>query len=242
MNERERDMLKIAIVEDEKAYAETLARYCSRYAQEKQREISAACFENPVDFLEKYRGEYDVVFMDILMPMMDGMTCARRLREKDDTVILCFITSMAQYAIHGYEVGAMDFMVKPVNYSEFSMKLDRIFRVLSKRVDDSFLISSRNMVKKIDLRDLYYVEVYNHSLIFHTGEGSFEAYGKLTSLEEDSRFSRFIRVSPSHLVNCAQISSVGDDALTVHGKQLPVSRRRRKECLEKMAALLGGGC
>lgn len=174
------------------------------------------------------------------MPSMNGMECARRLREKDEDVILCFVTNMAQYAIHGYEVSAFDFVIKPVSYGEFAMKLDRILRLLKKRETATVLITSRNTVKKVDIRDLFFVEVYNHNLIYHTNEGDFESYGKLASLEEDDRFRSFIKVSQSHLVNCSHISSVQEDSVTVNGVHLPISRRRRKECLEKMAALLGG--
>ena len=233
-------MIRIAMVEDEEAYARTIQRYCSRYSAEKHADIDLVWHDNPIAFLEGYRGDYDVVFMDVVMPLMDGMTCARKLREADGNVLLCFITSMAQYAIHGYEVGALDFVVKPISYEEFAMKLDRLGRMLARQGARSYLINSRSMVKKIDLRDLYYVEVYSHSLIFHTSEGDFEAYGKLSALEEDERFQRFLRVTPSHLVNCAYVSSVAEDSLTVHGAVIPLSRRRRKECMEKLAMILGG--
>lgn len=209
-------------------------------ARRKNEEIHPIHFGNPVQFLEKYRGEYDVVLMDIRMPMTDGMECAKRLRDKDDHVLLCFVTNMAQYAIRGYEVGAFDFVIKPVSYGEFAMKLDRVLRLLKKRESAAVLITSRNTVKKVDVRDLYYVEVYNHNLVYHTSEGDFESYGKLASLEADERFRSFLKVSPSHLVNCAHISAVQEDAVMVNGVLLPISRRRRKECLEKMAALLGG--
>ena len=234
-------MIRIAIVEDEEEYAKTIQRYCDRYSTEKHIDINFVWHINPVSFLEKYRGEYDVVFMDIAMPMMNGMDCARRLREQDDSVVLCFITSMAQYAIRGYEVNAFDFILKPVGYTEFSMKLDRILRFLNKRVEATILISSRNEVNNVAVRDLAYVEVYNHMLIYHTRSEQYEAYGKLSELESDERFKRFIRITPSHLVNCDQVSSITEDSITVSGAQLPVSRRRRKECLEKMALLLGGG-
>lgn len=235
-------MIRIAIVEDMEASARTLSDFCSRYATESNTEITSVWFDNPIVFLQKYRGEFDVVLMDILMPQMNGMECARRLRKCDSNVILCFVTTMARYAIQGYEVGAIDFIIKPVSYDEFSMKMNRILRVLKRQASATILISSRNEIKKIDIRDLYYVEVYNHSLIYHTSDGDFEAYGKLSSLEEDDRFRCFIRVSPSYMVNCAMITSVQEDCLTVKDVRIPISRRRRKECLEKMAGILGGIC
>ncbi len=234
-------MLKIVIVEDEAEASQRITHFCSLYASEKSLEISAAVFANPVDFLEKYRGEYDVVFMDIMMPLMDGMECAKRLREMDENVLLCFVTSMAQYAIHGYEVGAFDFILKPVGYAEFYMKLDRMLRILGRRMEATVLINSKNAVNNVAVRDLTYVEVYNHMLIYHTRAEQYEAYGRLSDLEADERFRRFLRVTPSHLVNCDHISSLTEDSMIVNGARLPVSRRQRNECLEKMAELLGGG-
>lgn len=233
-------MPKVIIVEDEESHSKALVRLCSRYQQERGVELDTAVYDNPAVFLQKYHGDADMVLLDILMPQMNGMECARRLRKRDENVLLCFVTSMAQYAIQGYEVGAVDFILKPVNYDEFSLKMDRMLRILRKQSFATVLVSTRSEMKKIDLRDLAYVEVFNHSLIYHTTGGDFEAYGKLSSLEEDPRFHRFVRISPSHLVNCAMITSVQDDSLLLNDIRLPISRRRRKECMEKMAAIFGG--
>ncbi len=234
--------MRVTIVDDEANFSQVLAHFCSNYQKEYGGEITVTTYDNPAVFLQQYKADADVIFMDILMPQMNGIDCARRLRKMDENVILCFVTSMAKYAVQGYEVGAIDFIIKPLNYDEFSMKMSRIVRVLRKQATATILISARNGIRKIDLRDLIYVEVYNHSLIYHTTDGVFEAYGKLSALEADERFHHFIRCSASHLVNCNMISSVQEDSVTVHGLQLPISRRRRKECLEKMAAILGGVC
>ena len=233
--------MKLAIVEDDSAQARTLAAYCEKYGAEKGADISAVHFDEPSGFLEKYRGGFDAVFMDIVMPVMDGMECARRLRKIDEDVVLCFVTTMAQYAVKGYEVGAFDFIIKPVSYGEFAMKLDRIARLLSKRRSEAVMIVSRSAVRRVEVKDLMYVEVYDHMLIYHTRDGDIEAHGKLAALEQDEKFRRFLKVSPSHLVSCDHITSVAEDHMTVGGNRIPISRRRRKECLEKMAELLGGG-
>ncbi len=233
-------MLQLAIVEDDDRQAKVLAEYAARYGKEHQIEIVPEHFENGLKFLESYRGNFDAVLLDIAMPLMDGMECAKRLRERDEKVPIVFITSMAQYAIRGYEVEAMAFMIKPVSYAEFGMKMDRIIRRLQARKVAPYAISQKDGAKIVDMNDIYYVEVLSHNLIFHTHDGIFEMYGKLGALEEDVRFDGFIKPSPSYLVNCTHIASIGKDSLEVNGDAVPISRRRRKECLEKLAKVIGG--
>lgn len=233
-------MMRIAIVEDEESFRKKLIHYCERYTGEKGEKTSPTSFSNGMEFLEGYRGNFDLVLMDISMPHMDGMECARRLRERDEQVPIIFITSMAQYAIRGYEVEAMGFMIKPVQYEEFVMKLERVRRRIQASAIQPYAIIQKNDTRVVDIRAIYYVEVLNHDLIFHTRDGVFQTYGKLGALEEDSRFSGFVKVSKSHLVNCAFVGNIGRTALEVAGEQIPFSRRRRKECLEKMARIIGG--
>ena len=94
-------MIKIAIVEDDAEQASNLEENIKRYAGEENLAVSVSIFYNVVNFLEKYTGEYDIVYMDIIMPMMNGMDAAHILREKDEKVILIFVTTMRQYAIQG---------------------------------------------------------------------------------------------------------------------------------------------
>ena len=142
-------MPKVIIVEDEESHSNALVRLCSRYQQERGVELDTAVYDNPAVFLQKYHGDADMVLLDILMPQMNGMECARGLRKRDENVLLCFVTSMAQYAIQGYEVGAVDFILKPVNYDEFSLKMDRMLRILRKQSSATVLVSTRSEMKKI---------------------------------------------------------------------------------------------
>ena len=235
-------MLKAVIVEDEAAHADLLKSYLEKACAEKGESCQIAIYQDAVSFLEEYRADADVVFLDILMPYMDGMQAAKRLREIDNSVLLVFVTSMAQYAINGYEVDAFDYILKPLKYGAFSVKMDRLFnRCLKKKNENTITINRKNEVVAINILDLRYVEVFNHSLIYHMDKTDYESYGQLGALEKSEEFSSFIKPSPSYLVNTRYVTCVGADYLMLGEEKLPLSRRRRKECLEKLATWMGKG-
>ncbi len=122
--------MKVAVVDDVPRDAQLLVRYLQQFQGEQGISIQIVPFYSSIDFLEEYDGAYDIVFLDIEMPGSDGLTTAREIRNRDDAVAIIFITNMAQYAIRGYEVNAVDFMVKPVGYFNFSQKLAKAIRFL----------------------------------------------------------------------------------------------------------------
>lgn len=233
-------MLRIAIVEDETNQARKLLDYVERYSSDCGVGIDAFHYDSGLTFLEEYREGFDAVFLDIGMPMMDGMECAHKLRERDENVMIIFVTSMAQYAIKGYEVNAIAYMLKPVLYEEFAVKLAKVVRNVQRRDRATYTIVRKDATNILNVRDIIYIEVFDHNLVFHTADAEYEVYGKLSILEEDERFARFVKISKSHLVNCIHITTINKDTLIAGGKLLPLTRRRRKECLEKTAGIMGG--
>ena len=122
----------IAVVEDEPLFAKQLEEYIRRYEKERGKKINITFFADGEDIVENYSGDYDVILMDIQMRFMDGMTAAQKIRSLDHEVIIMFITNMFDYAVRGYEVDAMDYVVKPVEYFAFSQKLDKAFARMKK--------------------------------------------------------------------------------------------------------------
>ena len=109
-------MLRIAIVEDEEIFARELEEYVRRYAAETFRDVSITHYSDGEEIAGNYRGGFDLLLMDIQMTFMDGMTAAEKIRGRDPEVIIIFITNRADYAVRGYEVDALDYVVKPLEY------------------------------------------------------------------------------------------------------------------------------
>lgn len=233
-------MRNIAIVEDDDKEAGLLEEQLRRYEKETGAEYRIVRFSDAIAFLTGYSADYDIVFMDIEMPDLDGMTAAKRLREVDPEVILVFVTNMAQYAVEGYEVSAMDFMVKPVRYDNLKLKLERAEKKLEGKGEDRFLVRGKNGPVVICVPDIRYVEVTDHMLTFYTNEGAIKVTGSLKEIEKRLEGRDFSRANSCYLVNLKYVTGASDGMVTVGGDRLSISRARRKSFMSDLADYLGG--
>ena len=132
-------MVNLAIVEDEDSYAAQLTEYIERYQRESGNSFKITRFKDGDEIANGYKGEFDVILMDIEMKFMDGMTAAEEIRRLDQDVVIMFITNMTNYAIRGYQVDALDYVLKPVSYFAFSQKLERALTRIRKNILPLFL-------------------------------------------------------------------------------------------------------
>lgn len=178
------DNIRIAIVEDEPRFANQLESYIRQYEQERGKQIHITMFADGEDITDHYSGSYDIVLMDIQMQFMDGMTAAEKIRKLDQEVIIMFITNMVQYAVRGYEVDAMDYVVKPVEYFAFSQKLDKAISRLEKSASVSISIPIEDGWQKLAVSEIYYMESQGHYARYQTARGEFLSRASLKDLED----------------------------------------------------------
>ena len=180
-------MIHIAIVEDEMNYVRTLEDYIQRYRQEKQEEIRVSIFADGEDITENYDGQFDIILMDIQMRFMDGMTAAEKIRDLDREVVILFITNMIQYAVKGYEVDAMDYVLKPVEYFAFSQKLDKAIGRISRNTQKYIAIPTTDGMKKVAVSDIYYIESLGHNAVYQTTRGALSSRAAMKQLHHCRR-------------------------------------------------------
>ncbi len=232
-------MVRIGIVEDEAASAAVIADYLGRYAEESGKEIHCRFFDRADVFLGAFRSDFDIIFMDIEMPGLSGMDAAGKLREIDQNVILVFVTNIQQFAIKGYAVSALDYILKPINYFALSSFMDKAIRILGGREPKELMIKCVDGLRRVLLSQIYYIEVRRHKLIYYTADGDLESWGSLNELEKTYP-ADFCRCHVGYLVNMQHLLRIeGDDAI-VGRSRLKISRSRKRCFLASFAKYLGG--
>ena len=150
-------MFRIAIVEDQEETRECLNRFVRQYAEEQGLQVEISLIADGSEIAEHYTPGFDIIFMDVEMPRLDGFGAAEAIRAVDAEVVLVFVTNMAQYAIRGYEVDALDYVLKPVNYYQFCTKLSRaIQRVQRRRGGQVVLQLAGGGIQLLDTADIYW--------------------------------------------------------------------------------------
>ena len=234
-------MTRIAIVEDEAAVREQLAGYVQRYTRQYGTPFEVTEFADGMEILEDYRPQFDIIFLDVEMKHLDGMETARRIRERDGGVLIVFITNMAQYAIRGYAVGALDYVLKPVPYFAFSQQLQKALGQLEKRERHYLAVAVDGGMRRLDAAEIYYLESEGHKVHFYTEKEDFVVPGTLKNYEEKLVGRAFARCNSGYLVNLAQVSGVQQDMVQVGPYTLQISRPRRKAFMAGLADYIGGG-
>lgn len=232
-------MIKIAVVEDEFEIQERMRGYIARFFKEVDAPFRADCFSDGNKFLSEYKNDYDVVFMDIQLDDSDGFETAKKLRAINGDVIIIFVTNLSQFALKGYEVSALDFLVKPVSYEVFVLKMKRVVDKL-KLEKDVVAINFAGGIMNLPLANVKYVETEGHAVVFHTIDGEYRTYASLKTIEKQINSPTFFKCNSCYLVNLKYVRGVNGFDLFIGDDVLQISRARKTELIEVLNRYLGG--
>ena len=233
-------MKRIAIVEDNEKDYLNLKENIDLYSKENQLELIVDLFKTSTNFLDNYSFQYDIVFMDIELPDINGLNTAKELRDKDKNIIIIFVTNLASCAIKGYEVNAFDFIVKPVNKYSFSTMFKKaLLKRETTLVGDIILKNGHDNIV-LNSNSIFYIEVFNHKLTYHTSDGNFEEWGKLLDIENTLKKYHFYRCNSYLLINLKYVKKIEGDYCVVGNEKLPISRNKKKGLVEALVLYISG--
>lgn len=223
--------MKIAVCEDQEEEAGWLCRAIHRWAADKKLPVDVVSFADAASFLFSLDDNvYDALFLDIKMPGEDGVTLAKRLRSMKDNVSIVFVTGEKEYVMEGYEVGAVNYLLKPVDTAKVEKCLDRIYKESGSQEPYIILDTGETMLKLLQ-REIYKIEVFSHKLVYTTERGEFEVYSSLKEAEKELQEGYFITCHRGVLVNLMHVTTIGRnnlvlaDSNTGFQMEVPVSRR-----------------
>ena len=226
--------INVAIVEDSVEDLNNCLSLLDRYSKENGVAFNIQTFESGDAFLMRFKSQYDFIILDINLSAMNGIDVARTVRTKDEEVIIMFATNLAKYATKGYEVDAVDFVLKPLTYASFYLRIERVMKKLNKKTDSFLVVPSDGGFNKINLNDVLYIEVISHDIIFHLTNGEdVMTSGTLKRYEEKLKDSWFIRCNSCYLVNARKIKRVEKlDIQLINDKVVAISHPKKKSFME----------
>ena len=227
-------MKNIIIVEDDNLDANNLISCIKKYGEEKEEEFSVTRYSNVQSFIDAYN-DADIVFLDIAMPGIDGMTAAKMLREKDNDVTIVFVTNMLQMAINGYSVRAFDFIIKPVSYKNFAIRFANILKTVTKKQGKEIWINNKDGKTRINTSKIRYIEIMQHILIFHMENGNeYRNTGTLVSLQELLKDEPFSMCNRCYFVNLGYVSAIKGNMAILNNISLQVSRAKKRSFIKDL--------
>lgn len=235
--------MRIAICDDEKQIRSNIIDLIKpHFSNNNDREIyEFYCGE---ELLNDYNSgkRFDILFLDVEMQEKNGIETAKEIRKTDDNIIIIFITSHIDYVFDTFRVNAFQFLKKPIDKEIFDNDFERALNYYKKN-HFKYEIRYKNEINIVDIKDIAFIEVFNHSVYIHCNLIKYQKFGKLkdeiTSLEQFG----FVQCHKSILVNMSHIKNVGENTLTLkNNTSLIISKNYKKVLIETFNKYLSECC
>lgn len=199
-------------------------------------ELTASC-EDAVQLNNLLKQQQaDLLFLDIEMPYISGLDFIKSLSAPPKVI---FTTAYEQYAIQGYELDVLDYLLKPISFERFLKAADKAYDYFSRENTadaDYIFIKANNRLEKVLFSDILFAEAMENYAAIYTIEKKIITHSTLKSIQENLPAGSFIQPHKSYLVNISHVTAVENSLLQVHSYQVPVSKYQKEEILNKLLA------
>lgn len=228
-------MIVIGICDGEQTVRSLLASYVERYCRETGTQIQLLSYNNGEKLLKNYMLDLDLIFLEIPFRKMNGLAIAERIRQQDSRVRIVFLTTVLSYVLEAYEVGASNYLLKPLSYAKFCKELTRVCEKKDSADSLCFLEQNKNGIYKIYLQQIFYIETNGKNTLIHTQNEDIVSYRQMKQHEALLFGTTLIRCHAAYIVNLRYFQKLeGATLLLLNGVQIPISRSRRAYVLEQI--------
>ena len=223
--------MRIAACDDDLIFLQELSNFLNQYGEQYHCNMEYEMYTNPLELVEKIEKGiyYDVIFLDVLMPGINGIQCAKDIRSFDNFVKIVFLTSSPEFAVESYSVRAYQYLLKPVQKENLFLTLKLLEKESETEETNLFIVKSKNGITRISLSKLEYCEVMNRKIILHLSNGEeCECNLRMNELEEKiNQFQMFLKPHRSFLVNMDYIRTLTTHSIILEcGTKIPVPREK----------------
>jgi Response regulator of the LytR/AlgR family len=214
--------MRIAVCDDEEIFRADIRKHIDKLYS--SLDVVVDSFSGGKDLIAAFESRpYDLVFLDIEMPEMDGITLAKKLRQLDEKTYIVFLTGHVEYALEGYEVNALRYLTKPVQDD----KLKEVLRYVADK-----MASKRQLMIKVDgeehlldISDILYLEAQNQYIMIYTVDAEYLVRYNLADYENELKGDGFFRTHRGYLVSLGKVKKLGKNEVIMEGNAtVPVSR------------------
>lgn len=226
--------MRIAICEDEERYANQLIEYINEWAKERNIFVEIFTHITAEKFLYEWEDseDYDIIFMDIKMGSISGMELAKIIRKTTKNMAIVFTTNMKEYAISGYTVDAMQYLLKPVRKGDCFACLNRVYQ--NERIRKYFLFNDLEKTFRIPYEDIIYIEKFAHNATIVTAKDDHTFRKTMIHLLEELNDNLFVQCHKSYIINIRHIESLSKAfAVMSNDKEISLSKNMTKEINER---------
>ncbi|MGL5820107.1 MAG: LytR/AlgR family response regulator transcription factor [Sarcina sp.] len=224
-------MVNIAICDDEKVYSDAILDIlseCAKFISFKTKFDVYNSSEELLEVLEENPLKYSILFVDILMPGLTGVELSQRIKRLNENIYIIFITSTKDFIFDAYDIGALNYILKPIEKNRLEEQFLRAIKAVKKK-NESFVVNKNNEIYTINIEDIIYFEVRNRVTTVEYVGGTLDFYEKISDVEERLKEYNFIKTHRSYIVNPEYIFKISSSTIELKdGRWIPISKLRLK--------------